>query len=52
MTISNRRFLEKELLRQTILDVAKDIAASDGWQNVTIRKICDRIGYTAPVIYQ
>ncbi|MFN8237054.1 MAG: TetR/AcrR family transcriptional regulator [Chitinophagales bacterium] len=52
MPLKSRRKLEKELMRQTILDVAKDIAAMDGWQNVTIRKICTRINYTAPVIYQ
>lgn len=52
MPNKERRKREKEELRQQILDVAKDIAAADGWQNVTIRKICDKIHYTAPVIYQ
>lgn len=52
MPIKERRKREKEELRQAILDVAKDIAAKDGWQNLTIRKICDQIKYTAPVIYQ
>ena len=52
MPNKERRRKEKEELRQQILDVAKDIAANDGWQNVTIRKICEQIHYTAPVIYQ
>jgi len=52
MPVKERRRREKEELRQQILDVAKDIAANDGWQNVTIRKICEKIHYTAPVIYQ
>jgi AcrR family transcriptional regulator len=52
MLVKERRHRQKLEMRQTILDVAKDIAATDGWQNVTIRKICDRIHYTAPVIYQ
>lgn len=52
MPSKERRRKEKEELRLHILDVAKDIAASDGWQNVTIRKICERIKYTAPVVYQ
>ncbi|HRG36378.1 MAG: TetR/AcrR family transcriptional regulator [Chitinophagales bacterium] len=52
MPNKERRRKEKEELQQKILAVAKDIAASDGWQNVTIRKICDKIHYTAPVIYQ
>lgn len=52
MLIKERRQHEKLLMRQAILDVAKEIAANDGWQNVTIRKICSKIKYTAPVIYQ
>ena len=52
MSIKERRKREKEELRQQILDVAKEIAVNDGWQNVTIRKICDQIKYTAPVVYQ
>jgi AcrR family transcriptional regulator len=52
MPIKERRTREKAELRQSILNVAKDIAAVDGWQNVTIRKICDKVHYSAPVIYQ
>jgi len=47
-----RRLEEKEERRKLILDVAKEIAIVDGWQNLTIRKICNKINYTAPVIYQ
>lgn len=47
-----RRKREKEELRKTILLAAKDIASEEGWQNVTIRKICGKIHYTAPVVYQ
>ncbi|MBX7226380.1 MAG: TetR/AcrR family transcriptional regulator [Chitinophagales bacterium] len=39
-------------MRRNILSVAKGIAAKDGWQNVTIRKICGEICYSAPVIYE
>ncbi|MDB5228202.1 MAG: TetR family transcriptional regulator [Bacteroidota bacterium] len=52
MPIKERRTRQKLEMKQTILDAAKDIASADGWQNVTIRKICDRIHYTAPVVYQ
>lgn len=52
MPSRERRIREKEEMRHAILSVARDIAASDGWQNVTIRKICDKIRYTAPVVYQ
>ena len=50
--MNERRASEKLQVRQSIIDVAKNIAARDGWQQVTIRKICDQIRYTAPVIYQ
>ncbi len=43
---------KRNSLKRIILREAKEIAASEGWQNVTIRKICDKIHYTAPVIYQ
>jgi len=52
MSASIKRLRDKAVLKQTILDAAKDIAMTDGWQNVTIRKICTSIGYTAPVVYQ
>lgn len=52
MPNKERRLREKKELRQQILDVAREIASTDGWQNVTIRKICAEIHYTAPVIYQ
>lgn len=52
MSIKERRSLEKLKTHQSIIDVAKNIAATEGWQQVTIRKICQEIRYTAPVIYQ
>lgn len=51
MSGKDRRKQAKETLRQHILDVAKVIAANDGWQNVTIRKICAQIHYSAPIVY-
>ena len=42
---------KKEELRKHILTAAQNIASDNGWQNVTIRKICDEIGYTAPIVY-
>ncbi len=52
MAVIDRRNREKREMKNAILQVARDIAARDGWQNLTIRKICDEIHYTAPVIYQ
>lgn len=52
MILKDRRNKEKIEMRNHILGTAKEIAAKDGWQNVTIRKICAQIQYTAPVVYQ
>jgi AcrR family transcriptional regulator len=38
-------------VRQHILDAARDLYAADGYRNVTMRRIAERIEYTAPAIY-
>jgi AcrR family transcriptional regulator len=52
MGSSQRRERERQELRQAILTAARTIAARDGWQAVTIRKVADAIEYTPPVIYE
>lgn len=52
MTTNTRRAQQKQQTRQAILDAARHIAAHEGWQAVTIRKIADRIDYRSPVIYE
>ena len=47
-----RRLKEKENLRKSILKAALDIAISDGWEAVTIRKIANAIEYTPPIVYE
>jgi AcrR family transcriptional regulator len=39
-------------MKQAILAAARDIAAQEGWQAVTIRKVADRIEYSRPMIYE
>ncbi len=51
MSKIERKKQQKEELRKQILVAARNISSDNGWQNVTIRKICDEIGYTAPVVY-
>ena len=46
-----RRQREQQELRQSILDAAREIALAEGWRNVTMRKIADRIEYSHPAIY-
>jgi AcrR family transcriptional regulator len=49
--VRNRRPNRKEI-RSSILQIAREIAAADGWSAVTVRKVAEQIGYTAPIIYE
>ncbi|WP_306352804.1 TetR/AcrR family transcriptional regulator [Flavobacterium sp. '19STA2R22 D10 B1'] len=42
----------KEETRSNILDAACYIVKEEGWQGLSMRKIADRIEYTAPIIYE
>lgn len=42
----------KEQTRVNILDAAYDIVKDEGWQALSMRKIADKIEYTAPIIYE
>jgi AcrR family transcriptional regulator len=47
-----RRQKEKDNIRKSIMEAALDIAISDGWNAVTIRKIANAIEYTPPIVYE
>ena len=42
----------KDETRINILDAALDIVKDEGWQSLSMRKIADKIEYTAPIIYE
>jgi len=42
----------KEETRLNILDAALDIVKEEGWNSLSMRKIADKIEYTAPIIYE
>jgi AcrR family transcriptional regulator len=46
-----RRELEKAELREKILDAARALFAAEGYEAVTMRKIAQRISYTATALY-
>jgi len=52
MSHLERRQREKEEIKQSILDAARQIGREEGWQALTIRKIADRIEYTPPIVYE
>lgn len=51
MSIAERRSREKEALRQSILDAAVEILASEGFEGLSLRRIADRIDYAPSTIY-
>lgn len=42
----------KEETRLNILDASLEIVKEEGWQSLSMRKIADKIEYTAPIIYE
>lgn len=51
MANRNRQEGDKEILRQEIMDAARDMFVSEGYQSVSMRKIADKIGYSPTTIY-
>lgn len=51
MGVKERRARQKQNLRQEILDAARDLFVSEGYQNVSMRKIAERIEYSPTTIY-
>ncbi|MDQ7960878.1 TetR/AcrR family transcriptional regulator [Flavobacterium lindanitolerans] len=52
MASKDRILRQKEETRNNILDAAYYIVKEEGWQGLSMRKIADRIEYTAPIIYE
>lgn len=51
MVSRNRQDSDKENLRQEIMDAAREMFVAEGYANVSMRKIADKIGYSATTIY-
>jgi AcrR family transcriptional regulator len=51
MSARNTRPNRKDV-RSSIIETAREIAATEGWSAVTVRKVAQSIGYTAPIIYE
>jgi AcrR family transcriptional regulator len=52
MGLKQRREREKQEIRQRILSAARQIAAEEGWQAVTTRKVAEQIEYSQSTIYE
>ena len=46
-----RRERERQQTRQSILDAARSIATTEGWEAVTMRRLAERVEYSLPVLY-
>ncbi|WP_227980324.1 TetR/AcrR family transcriptional regulator [Nocardia spumae] len=51
MTVQERKERDRAQRRQAIIDSARELAESDGWDAVTVRRLADRIEYSQPVLY-
>ena len=51
MGVKERKERQKENLRQEILDAASEMFASEGYANVSMRKIAEQIEYSPTTIY-
>lgn len=51
MGVKERKERQKENLRQEILDAASEMFATEGYANVSMRKIADKIEYSPTTIY-
>src|SRR5947208_12871855 len=51
MGIKERQERDREAVARAILDAARDLFVIEGYQNVSIRKIAERIEYSPAAIY-
>src|SRR5687767_6899090 len=51
MGIKERQVRDRETVRRAILDAARELFVAEGYQNVSIRKIAEKIEYSPAAIY-
>src|SRR5215471_11828421 len=51
MAVKDRRARQRRLLRQQILDAARELLVRDGYNALSMRKVADRIDYSPTAIY-
>ncbi len=51
MGVKERHEREREAVARAILDAARELFVAEGYQNVSIRKIAERIEYSPAAIY-
>jgi len=51
MTTQNRKERERAERHQRIIDAARELAETAGWDAVTVRRLAEKIEYSQPVLY-
>jgi AcrR family transcriptional regulator len=51
MPVQDRRARQKQLLRQQILDAARELLVEEGYDQLSMRKVAERIDYSPTAIY-
>ena len=51
MGVKERQERDREAMSRNILDAARELFVAEGYQNVSIRKVADRIEYSPAAIY-
>ena len=51
MGVRDRRARQKQLLRQQILDAARELLVHDGYEQLSMRRVAERIDYSPTAIY-
>src|SRR5215831_10622221 len=51
MGVKERRARQRTLLRQQILDAARDILVREGYEGLSMRKVAEKIDYSPTTIY-
>src|SRR6266496_4440996 len=51
MGIKERQERDRRAVRRAILDAARELFVKEGYQNISIRKIAERIEYSPAAIY-
>jgi AcrR family transcriptional regulator len=51
MGVKDRRLRQRTLLRQQILDAARELLVREGYENLSMRRVAQRIDYSPTAIY-
>jgi AcrR family transcriptional regulator len=49
--IAERKLRDRQARRAQIISAARRISELEGWSNVTVRRLCEEISYSQPVLY-